>query len=345
MHKWYEDRECSEGVVIGGQVCLVRNISGYSFESRMDPQDQEELREKVFEAVREEESRLGLYFEERDLSDLSGCSRTSLIGRLAIPPLMLGTSEKVGLLLTPDEAVSILVNGTEHICIQVSCPGKHISQAYETAQRVDDALNAHLAYAFSDRYGYLTASPLYTGTGLMASYLLHLPYLERSSLTGTYSKELARFGFTLRGHFHGSSSAPGQIYRIKNSRTLGMSEIELIASLERLTDQISSSAEQTRSERDKAQAEIETDQTYRAYGLLKYARELDFDETLEYLSYVRSGCQNHIWDCSGDMDIFSLMIGMQDAVLISGHGEEEEGEKADVRRARYIRRLLPGLEA
>jgi len=344
MSKWYENAECDTDVVIGGQLCLVRNVDGYPFEAKMSRQEQTELLDRVCQAVREEESRLGIYFELRGLSDIDNCYRSSLIGRLAIPPLMLGTSGSPGLLVTPDESVSILVNGTEHICIQVSSAGRHMKEIMELASRVDEAINMHLPYAFSRKYGYLTASPLYTGTGMSASYLLHLPNLERDQLAGKYARELAQFGFTLRGHFHGNGQAPADVYRLKNRKTLGLSEEETLSALEHLTGQLSQQEKRVWSDRSDDEKKTATDQMYRAYGLLKYARDLDFEETLEYLSYVRSGYQYHVWDSGCEPDIFAMMIAVQDAVMISGQADDDNDIQSGIRRASYIRSTLPGIE-
>lgn len=340
MHKWYEDPACNDAVVIGGQVCLVRNIATYFFESKLAPEQQAALAREVGIALHAEESRLGIYFEFHDLAGLDNRGRSGLVGSLALPPMMLGKSEHPVLMTSSDESVSILINGIEHICIQVSCAGRHIHEAYDEAMRIDDAINYHLPYAFSNRYGYLTASPLYTGTGMTASYLLHLPSLVRGQTIERYSKELGRVGFTLRGHFHGNRKAPADVYRVKNSKTLGMSETEILTALENLTGRICVQEDHTwmgSSEKKKA---AQIDQMFRAYGLLRYARDLGYDETLEYLSCVRSGYRYGIWEGESQPDTFAMMIGIQDAMLAPG--PEQEGEvQAGVRRADYIRSVLP----
>ena len=238
MRKWYESEESNRDVIIGGQICLVRNIQGYPFEDKMSREQQQTLLQTVCDGIGEVEAALSMDFHFLSLPALKGYEQKALVGRLAVPPHMLAAGHETGLLLSEDESVSILINGREHLCIQVSCGGSHIQEAMRTARLVDNSLNRYLPYAFSKKYGYLTASPLFTGTGLSASYLLHLPYLEKKQLIGKLEKGLGQYGFSLRAHFQGQTQAPGSIYRVKNRKTLGLSESEILSALEHLTGQL-----------------------------------------------------------------------------------------------------------
>ena len=179
MRKWYEMEACNQGPIIGGQVYLVRNIMGYPFEAKMKEKEQKALMAAVCYAVRESEEVLQKKFVFINFSEVRDYEQQALIGKLASPPQMFEKGHEAGILISEDESISVLVNGKEHLCIQVSCPGNHIQEAMALAGQVDDCLNQYLKYAFSKKYGYLTSSPLYMGTGMSASYLLHLPYLEK----------------------------------------------------------------------------------------------------------------------------------------------------------------------
>lgn len=345
MHRWFDSEDCNTGIIVGGQVCFVRNIADYPFEDKMTDEQQKELMETVCYAVREAEASLGMKFAFYNLTDMKDYERQALIGRLAIPPLMFVKKHQCGLLLSEDESVSILINGKEHICIQVSCGGAHIHEAVRTAGLVDDTLNGRLRYAFSRKYGYLTASPLFTGTGMSASYLLHLPYLEKKQLIGQLEKGLGQYGFSLRAHFHGQIEAPGSIYRVKNRKTLGLSEGEIISALEHLTGQ---AVEQERKVADqvlRSSRQQEEDQMYRAYGLLKYARDLNYDETMEYLSIVRIGDLNKVWRACQPVGTFAMMVDVQDAVLSSGFAVRIGSSERGRMRAGYMHTHLPEIDA
>ncbi len=340
MRRWYESEESNRGIIVGGQVYFVRNVEGYPFEDKMSEAQQQELAETVCDALREAQDGLPVRFRYFNLTEMKGYEQQAMIGRLAVPPLMYVKGHQMGLLLSEDESVSILINGKEHICIQVSCAGAHIQEAVRIANDVDDRLNQHSRYAFSRKYGYLTASPLYTGTGMSASYLLHLPYLEKKQLIGQLEKGLGQYGFSLRAQFHGQTGAPGSIYRVRNRKTLGLSESEIISALEHLTGQTVEQERKVAEQVLKGSRLQEEDQMYRAYGLLKYARDLNYDETMEYLSIARTGDLNGVWHSDRPVGSFAMMVDVQDAVLSSEAAFQISGSQQGCARAEYIQRHL-----
>lgn len=344
MHRWYESEESNAGVIIGGQVYFVRNIEGYPFEDKMNEEQQKTLLESVCYAVRESEEVLQTKFRFLNLALMKEYEQKALVGRLAIPPQMYVKEHRMGLLLSEDESVSILVNGREHLCIQVSCGGSHIQAAVKAANLVDDSLNRYLQYAFSRKYGYLTSSPLYMGTGMSASYLLHLPYLEKKQQIAQLEKGLGQYGFSLRAHFHGQTQAPGSIYRVKNRKTLGLSEGEIISALEHITGQLAQQEKKMSDQVLHSGRLQEEDQMYRAYGLLKYARDLSYDETMEYLSFVHIGDLNGIWPSGTTVGTFSMMVDVDDSVLSADAGVAISGSERGRARAAYIQGHLPVID-
>ncbi len=338
MRKWYENQACDSGVVLASQVCLLRSIDGFPFGEKMDAAEQEMLADKVTEAALAAGEPLGLYFGIRELKESRKKERASLIGQLTIPPMMLGTAPAPRLLTTEDDAVSILIGGTEHVCIQVSWPGLHMQEAYDMARYLDDGINEKAGYSYSDQYGYLTASPLYTGTGLVSSCLLHLPCTEKGGDLEKAVKESKEAGYSLSAHFHGKLQAPGEVYRLKNDKTLGVSEHETLAGLKALANRISEREQEIWGKLSHKDLMLEIDQMYRAYGLLKYARSLSGEETLEYLSSMRSAYLHRIWDNDRRPPLFAMMLGSQKNVLKAGGVKGDEHTHS--LRAAKIRDLL-----
>lgn len=341
MHRWYESEEANESNVVGGQVCLVRNIVDYPFEDKMSGEQQSELLEAVCQAVRQSEAELQMKFRFLDMTNMKEYEQQALVGRLAVPPQMLAKGHHAGLILSEDDSVSILANGREHLCIQVSCPGLHIQEAMEMANRVDDSLNQYLRYAFSRKYGYLTARPFYMGTGLSASYLLHLPYLEKKQYIGELEKELGRYGFSLRAHFCGQTPAPGSIYRVKNRKTLGLSEGEILSAMAHLSGQLTMQEHRVADQVLKGERLQEVDRMCRAYGILKYAKNLNYDETMEYLSIIHAGDLNGIWQEGEWMSTFAMMVDVDDSVLSADAAAGISSSERGRARAAYIQRHLP----
>ncbi len=295
MDRWYESEACQTGNLIGGQICLVRNVAGYPFAEKMDDSQRYELTKRVCDALKALEDKTGMSFSLLDMSEDEQEEKRK-VGRLSIPPQMLSKHQKSQVLLSADESVSILLNGKEEICIQISCGGRHIQEAMYLAEIVDDCLNRYLEYAFNEKYGYLSANPLYTGTGMSASYLLYLPYLEKKRQLEKMQKELGQYGFTLTPQFRGRKKALGSVYRLKNRKTLGLSEREILSTLEHVTQLLVEREQGLAKQLLAGNALMETDEIYRAYGLLRYALKLDYEEAMTYLSIVHRGDVLGLWE-------------------------------------------------
>ncbi len=340
MTKWYESPKCEESAVIAGQICIVRNVDGYPFEDKMTDEQRLELLTRVVNCIEDIRQILGLSFRFYGLADMKEYEVKALVGRLAIPPLMMGDHTHAGLMVSEDDAISILINGKEHICVQISCAGHSIREAFVLMNRVDDLMNSKLSYAFSDKYGYLTASPLLTGTGMTASYLMHLPMLDDDKKITGFEKELGQYGFILGGHFHGRTQAPGNIYRVRNRKTLGLSEPEIISALEHLTLQIRQQEEQLSAEQMTASPAHQRDLVYRAYGLMRYAWELKYDETMTCLSLLRAGQMGGCMDKQALPSVFAAMVEIDENILKARAAASIEDKDVDRLRAACIHRYL-----
>ncbi len=343
MDKWYEKPACNIGTVICGQVCVIRNAAGYPFAHRMNAQQKQELVQAAARAIAQSDKLSALQMEFYDLRDYTDTMKERMISRLIIPPFMIEEGSPVQVFVTPDESISIILGGSEHICIQVSTPGKTVLEAYNTANMIDDELNRTIPYAWNSKYGYLTENPVYTGTGLSVSYMLHMPYMERKQKTAKYTRELGQLGFLLNEHFKGKTFAPGDIFRIRNRKTLGLSEGEILSALEQLTAMIASREENERNRQLEEQELSETNRICRGYGILKYARCLGYNEAMTCLSGARTGDNAGLWNSDVPVGAFAAMLHMDDCEFQNDQKTYTKQEIAAA-RSRYVRKNLPEIE-
>ena len=89
----------------------------------------------------------------------------------------------------------------------------------------------------------------------------------------------------------------------------------------------------------------QVDPMYRAYGLIKYARKLGYDETMACLSLLHAGDLYHIWPEQAEICPFAVMLNMADAVLPASAEKNISSSERGRARADYIRRNLPVLDA
>ncbi len=169
MNKWYGNR-AEEPIVIASRVQIRRNLEKYHFVSMMGVDECSAVAELLRgEAVKLEHEE-GMKYYSCDVGKLSPLEREALVENFIMSEAM-QKKQGAALVLSEDEGVSILINEEDHICIRANARGNDLRGAYARAFRVEKCLEG-LGYAYDPRFGYLSASPLNTGTGFHADYLL-----------------------------------------------------------------------------------------------------------------------------------------------------------------------------
>ena len=85
---------------------------------------------------------------------------------------------------------------------------------------------------------------------------------------------------------------------------------------------------------------VTEDKIWRAYGLLRYARTLSFEELMNLLSGVRLGASLKLLQGLRVYTLHKLMIFTQPAHLEQAAGRDLPPPESDAHRAAYVRRVL-----
>jgi protein arginine kinase len=234
-----------------------------------------------------------------------------------------------------------MLNEEDHVRIQSIKPGDELPSAFETAGQIDDLIEERVEFAFHTDYGYLTACPTNTGTGLRASYMIHLPCLSKSDLPNTVLPQITKFGVALRG-IYGEGTAPmGSIYQISNQNTLGKSEEDIIIGLQNVTRNVIAKEQQARQKLLDTNRHYLEDIVYRAYGILANCRMISATEAMNLLSDIRLGYITGILHKpKPTKQIYQIMMEIQPGHLQRNAGEEMSEQDRDLNRAEYLRAIF-----
>jgi protein arginine kinase len=175
---------------------------------------------------------------------------------------------------------------------------------------------------------------------MRASVLIHLPGLV---LTKEISKVLAglqHVGLTYRGLYGEGSEVVGNFFQISNQTTLGRSEEELLEDLSRVIRLLIQREEEARKVLLRDAGYIIEDKLWRAYGTLRYARSLSFDEAMNFLSGVRLAVGLKLITGLSVYTLNKLLIFSQSAHLSHTEGRALSESEANLVRARYVREAL-----
>ena len=338
---WYQAPIIDNHEILSSRVRLARNIKKYPFRQKLTPTDAQNMVNEATEAVLPAGG--SRFFRNLDMQTLSKTEQTVFREKHIVSPEFLGGDLPKGLLISDDQNISVMLNEEDHVRIQTIKPGEGLTLAYETAGQIDDLIEERVEFAFHSEYGYLTACPTNTGTGLRASYMIHLPCLSNADLPSTILPQITKFGVALRG-IYGEGTAPmGSIYQISNQNTLGKSEQEIILSLQNVTQSVIDKERQARKKiLSTRRAQIE-DTIYRAYGVLTNARLISAAEAMNLLSDIRMGYLTEILQKPKPAKpIYQIMMEIQPGHLQRNAGQELNEHERDVIRANYLREIFEG---
>jgi len=330
-------------IVISSRIRVARNLTKLPMPGRQNESSSYTVLERVRVAYGELNLKdQGLYFYHMD--NIPALERQILTEKHLISPEFAVPKPNQGLIISKDEAVSIMINEEDHLRIQVLYSGLQLDEAWKIADKFDDLLESKLDYAFDEEKGYLTACPTNIGTGLRASVMVHLPALVLTKQANRMFKTLNQLGLTVRGLYGEGSEATGHFFQISNQITLGQKESEIIQNLNSVTLQIAEEEVETRKSLLNQSSLQLSDRVGRALGTLKYASILSSREALNLLSEVRLG-QNLGIIATGltNQALTELMTESQPAFLQRYYGQEMDAVERDAARAKLFKeKLLKG---
>ncbi len=338
MAKWYEQEESQNGIIISCRIRLARNIKGFPYSLKLGDNEAGKMIALVKSAVLREVNPIDASLHYIQINALGTAEKLSLMESHKISPILLQKKQECGVIINDSETINIMLNEEDHIRIQSILPGDNMDRAWEIADSVDNMIEREVEYDFSERYGYLTACPTNVGTGLRASFMMHLPVLEKTGQIKNVIQAISKFGITVRGIYGEGSESMGAIYQISNQMTLGQSEQEIICNLKNVASLIMEQEKTLRSNLLRERRLDFEDTVYRSLGILKTARKISVKEAMEYLSSVRLGIQLSILEESlREKNIYKIMMRIQPGNLQSLFDSGFSPEKGEEIRAEFIR--------
>ncbi len=331
-------RELTRHNVISSRIRLARNVRGMSFPHvgrRTDPAALAALERAAVRAAQ------GVFdCELLRMSGLDSVKKTALIERHLISPALTANTASGAVLLERSESVSVMLNEEDRIREQCIVHGFDLPHAYGRLNVYDDRLLDEIPVAYDPELGFLTACPTNLGTGMRASVMLFLPALK---LAGAIEDEVNRFvreyGMTVRGVYGEGSEAKGDMYQISNTRTLGVTEEEIISSVERAALEMCLRESEAREKLVRRKGAALYDKVARSYGILTNAYKLTSAELMNMISDVKLGVILDILPLKDTETLDKLLVWCSAANLTAVTGECSPTER-DIRRAAIVKGIL-----
>ncbi len=333
MNKWYIESGEQGDIVLSTRIRLARNIDEYPFPCKLTKEGKKEVCERVKDILL---SQKHWDFSYAETTSLTKAQAISLAERHLVSPDFASDNDGA-IVLTDDEAISIMLCEEDHIRLQVMMSGLALKEAYNVADKVDNIIASGIDYAFDERIGYLTQCPTNLGTAMRASVMLHLPALTKCGQIGKLANTVSKLGLVIRGA-HGEGSSPkGAIYQLSNQITLGISEQEALDNLQSITLQLV--AQERAAAKSLLENPAQVDEIWRARGILQYATMLTCDEFMELSSLIRLGVRNGLFDFDLKK-LNELTYIVQPATIKARENKDLTASERDVIRANAVREVF-----
>ncbi len=338
ISRWLTEKGPQQDIVLSSRIRLARNIATLPFPQVAGEKQLAEVVAQV-KAASDLKGPWGK-LQYHDLKDIGALDQELLVAKHLISPQLIQNNENRGLLLSPKEEISVMVNEEDHLRLQVLLPGLDLEAGWQLIDQLDDDLEAKLDFAFSQEHGYLTACPTNVGTGIRASVMVHLPAISMVNQIQQLIKGVMQVGLAVRGLYGEGTEVVGNIYQISNQVTLGRTEKEIIENINSVTRQIIEQEQQARQVLlTNAKAQIE-DRIYRAYGILTQARLLNTQEAMELLSDLRLGVGLGLLTKVSAPQLNQLTVLAQPAAVQGIMNQELPPQNRDYYRAALLREKL-----
>ena len=292
INEWFDGSGPLADIVISSRIRLARNMAGHKFLSRCSAAERSAILEKLRDVLMSLELGDKIFYLSVDKAPV--LDRHFLVERHLISRHHAFGKGARGVVIAQREFFTAMINEEDHLRMQVLKAGCQLTQCAEQINRIDDMIEQRIDYAFSPKYGYLTACPTNLGTGVRVSVMLHLPALKMTGQIEKFLNATRDMGLAIRGLFGEGTEAAGDFYQLSNQVTLGISDADIVSQFENaVIPEIVEYENAARNQLLSKEPDVLDDKISRAMALLRNAHLISSQEALFLLSHLRLGINMH----------------------------------------------------
>jgi len=288
INEWFNGSGPLSDIVVSSRIRLARNLAGHKFLSRCSTIEKSEILTKLKEVLMSLDLGDKIFYISVDKT--SNLNRDFLVERHLISRHHAAGRGPRGVVIARREFFTAMINEEDHLRIQVLKAGCQLSKCYEQINHIDDMIEQKIGFAYSPRFGYLTACPTNLGTAIRCSVMLHMPALKMTGQIEKFFHAARDMGLAVRGLFGEGTEAASDLYQLSNQISLGVSEEAIVSEFENtIIPEIVEYENAARKELLSKQVDTLDDKISRAMALLQSAHLISSHEALFLLSHLRLG--------------------------------------------------------
>jgi len=338
-HPW----DTNENVIwLCSTMRLIRNIEKFPFPQKLETERKRHILSLIQKALVSQEKLWNP--QALQSADLSAIEKEFLIEHfLMLEGFADAGSGTAFVIDDTGEFISVL-NVKDHIQLQYTDCSGDLEKTWTRLVGIEEGLSHSLNFAYSQKFGFLTADPLHCGTGLVCSCYLHIPCLiYLSDLKELFRRERQE-GISATGIDGNPDELIGDILLIRNNYTIGLNEEAIISQLRNSILRIVIQEKNLRSKVKQEKNSIIIDKISRALGILKYSYNIETQEALSAISFLKLGIELGWITGMSVKEVNFLLFEVRRAHLLFALHENEPLEAFSMKRAEFIRKHVQSLE-
>ena len=316
---------------IASTLKFYRNIEKYLFPDKLDPDSRKQILElsKNY-LISSSYLKNGIFFPAETISHTD---KEFLLEHFLASDGFLHAHSGEGFVTDDTGQFLAVINICNHLQLQLTETNEDLENALSCLINIESDLN--IPFAFSSKFGYLTSDPLLCGTAFVVNVFLHLPALIYSNqLNEIMSQQY--FAITTSGIQGDPNNLLGNILRIHNQQTLGITETDIIENLQNYSTKLIIAEKSLKTKWKNNPPDYIKDKINRSFGLLKLSYQLKTIESLEAISACKLGIDLGLISGIDHTTINALFFNIRKAHLLNILHKDAKTEDITKLRAKYL---------
>ncbi len=324
-------KENAHAVWVASTLTLFRNLSNFSFPSKLDLHRQEQVLTLISEGLLKcPELNSPKLFKSKEIGPIE---KEFLLEHFLTVDGFHQAHGGEGFMIDETGEFLAVINIGNHLQAELIDTTQEIEKAWGKLVKIENCLGKSIDYAFNSRFGFLTTNPAHSGTGLLIRLILHIPAIIHTGeladlLEKEYEEEILALGI------QGSSNEMiGDLIVVQNSCMTGVTEEYLLTSLRMWATKAVVAEVNARKKIKSEENKSIKNKIARALGLLTHSYQLETVEALNALSLVKLGVELG-WIKGGEkLNFNELFFNVRRAHLLNILEEKVDIPDLPVKRA------------
>ena len=323
---------------LASTIRINRNIEKFNFPQKLDVERRKHIVNLCLTALSSAKDVNGFCLKAEEISSLE---KEFIVEHFLIFEGFAEVHQGTAFFISNDGEFVTLINLRDHIQLQwTDCTGD-LEKTWSKLVQIENSIASSIAFAYSQKFGFLTADPMHCGTALTASAYLHVPALIHSQKLQEALEKERNEAILVSGLQGNPDDLVGDILMFRNLYTLGVSEETILSTLRNAIMQILIAEKAARSRITAEKDPHFIDSISRALGLLKFSYQLEMPEALSAISMLKLGIELGWVKGMSVSEVNALLFECRRAHLLYMLQEPQLSEDVPAKRASFLKDKMP----